>query len=60
MIQLNKAKDGIRDDYRPKHTAVNAVNYKQNTANQIDDPDFIDIFKDKRKYNEKRSGIADI
>ena len=44
MIKLNKAKNGIRDDNRPKIIAENSIDYEQNAPNQINNPDFFDVF----------------
>ena len=60
MITLNEAKNSIRNDDRPQTITVNTINHKQNTSNEVYDSDFLDVFKDKTQYNEKRCGVANI
>ena len=60
MIPLNNAQNGIRNNNRPQIITVNSIYHKENTSDEIYDSDFLDVFKDKTQYNEKRSGVADI
>ena len=60
MIPLNNAQNGIRNNNRPQIITVNPINHKENTSDEIYDSDFLDVFKDKTQYNEKRCGIANI
>ncbi len=60
MISLNPTQNRVRDDNRPQHAAVNAVNNKQYTANKIYEPYFFQVFQDKAQYNKKRGGIANV
>jgi len=47
MIKLNEAKNGIRNDNRPKIITENPIDYEQNASKQIDNPNFFDVFQDK-------------
>lgn len=37
MIYLNKTKNRIRDDDRPKHSAENTIDHKADTTNEVDE-----------------------
>ena len=60
MIPLNNAQNGIRNNNRPQIITVNPINHKENTSDEIYDPDLLDVFQHKTQYNEERSGVADI
>lgn len=60
MIQLDETQNSVRDDDGPKHTAKNPIKHKQNTADKVHNSDFLYIFQNERKHNEKRRGITEI
>ncbi len=60
MIDLNKANKSVWNDYRPKHSVVDTINDKANTANHINDSDFSYIFQYETQYDKNGSRIANI
>ena len=43
VIDLYPAQDGVRNNYRPKHSAVHSVNYKTEAPYQIYDANLSDV-----------------
>ena len=60
MVNLYKANEPVRNNYRPEHSTENAINDKTDTAYHIYNPDFSYIFQYETQHNEKRGGISDI
>lgn len=58
MINLDKTKDSIWDNYRPEVIAKNTVKHKQNTAHKINDTDFCDVAKYETQDDKKGSTVT--
>ena len=47
MVHLYKTKNGIWDNYWPKHSAENTIDYKTDATNKIYNSNFAEVFQNK-------------
>lgn len=60
MVHLYKTKNGIWDNYWPKHSAENTIDYKTDATNKIYNSNFAEVFQNKTQHNKKRGSVANI